>query len=112
MVDLAKDVWSHAPRILIVLTCLGALYTGLTWLTGGLRPQSQIDIAALQGSAVQCSTRLDDMERSRVRASDIAGWEAHLSRLDARVDDLRDRISKAEATGADTLARVASLTRR
>lgn len=105
--SLWEQIWSNLPRILIVISTLSVLYAVLTWFTGGLRPQSQIDLENLKlqmsemrsGVAV-CNSRLDALPR----ASDFAEWQAHLSRLDAVYDSLRDRLTAEEYATKDNTA--------
>ena len=93
------QLWAASPRISAIVGALGVFYVALTFVSGPLRSQSQIDLEALKtevsdlksGQAV-CTTRLDALPR----ASDFSGWESHLSRLDAVFDALRDRVTATE----------------
>lgn len=69
----------------------------MTFLTGGLRPQSQIDLAALtervtksESRVAVCESKLDGLPR----ASDFQDWVGHFQRLDAVFEAQRDQVTQ------------------
>lgn len=107
------QIFRSLPAVLLIAGVIGLLYSPLSWLTGGFRPQTQIDVETLKAQSSDlrsqvavCNSRLDAMPRS----SDFAGWEAHLSRLDARLDALGDAQAQDRLTNKETAVRVQNLT--
>src|SRR5664279_3693929 len=97
------QVWSELPRISVMIACAGVIWAVLTWATGGVRPQSSIDIdnikaaiadlqrvqiADLQKNQAQILGRLDAMWRTQ----DYAERDGHFARLDSVFEALRDRV--------------------
>lgn len=108
-----EQVWAAAPRILIMITALTVMYGVLTWMTGGVRPQSQIDLDNLKSTQINlssrvavCESRLDTIPRN----SDFANWEAHLSRLDAVFEAQRDQVTQNKYDIKDLLNKYQALT--
>lgn len=89
-------IWSNMPQIAAAVLLCGTVFGVLTYLFGGFRPQSQIDmdqqkaaIVRLESRQAVAETRLDALPR----ASDFAEWAAHLSRLDAVYEGQRDKVT-------------------
>lgn len=112
-----QTVWKNAPRLMIALAVAGVLAEPVVWITGGIRSQMQIDVESLKAEQSKqradlavLTSRLDTLAGTIPRSTDVAGWEAHLSRLDAVYEALRDSLAQDRLTNRETAIRVQSLT--
>lgn len=80
------QLWANAPQISGIVAALTVLLAVISWLGGGVRPQSAIDIDALKAAVAAHEAKLGALPRDK----DFTEWGVHLSRLDARADTLRD----------------------
>lgn len=117
--SLWKQVWDSAPRVGIIFACFTVFYGGVSFITGGLRPSSLVDIEAgkketgdlreriaeLRGLIGQCNLRVDGAQALIPRDA-----ENRTSHLEAHFDELRERVGKTEYVANDALARVGALT--
>jgi hypothetical protein len=110
---LGEQLWAAAPRLLIMISALTVMYAVLTWLTGGVRPQSQIDLDNLKSTqtglasrVAVCESRLDALPRT----ADFSNWEAHLSRLDAVFEAQRDQVTQNKYDIKDLMNKYQALT--
>lgn len=117
--SLWKQVWDSAPRVGIIFACFTVFYGGVSFITGGLRPASLVDIesgkketgdlreriAELRGLIGQCNIRVDSVQALIPRDA-----ENRTSHLEAHFDELRERVGKTEYVANDALARVGALT--
>lgn len=97
----AKEVIQVGGGLLVLL---GAIYTIVVWGTGGLKLQSQIDLEQVRSQlssiqaaqtdqalrAQQAQDRIIARLDALPRPADYAQQDAHLSRLDAAIGELRD----------------------
>lgn len=129
------QVWEALPRLAVIFAALGVGWASLTWMTGGLRPQTQIDVAnltkevadlkATQSAGVAACAADRELLNSRInsaqqlfvsrldamwRPSDYAEVSSHFSRLDQEYDSLRDRVTNSEFAIKDLNARYQVLT--
>ena len=113
---LLAQVSANAGKMVAIGGAIAIVFTGLGWLTGPLRPQSQIDLANLQKTNVEIVARIDAMAATQAsdkalliaqiellkqlfatrldamwRPSDFADRDSHLSRLDSVFEALRDK---------------------
>jgi peptidoglycan hydrolase CwlO-like protein len=110
-----EQVWASLPRLSLILAALGVLYSCLGFLTGGVRPQTQVDldklkdtVTNLQSSVAVCQSKQDAMPRS----SDFEGWQGHFSRLDAVFESQREKVTQAQYDIKDIQAEIADLKAR
>lgn len=96
-----------------LVTILGALVGGIVWLTGGFRPESQVQIAALSEQIGQLRTAVTDLTRTTSqlpRTSDYLIHDRHLIQLDAQVGAIVDRITHDEIEARGIAQQVQQLT--
>lgn len=129
-------VWSSLQRLVLIAAALSVLWNPIVWFTGGLHPQSSIDLESLKTQTSDLRTdlaatkaRLDQLPRqadveglrtqlagiqARIeqlpRSTDFQDWTAHLSRLDAVFEGLRDQVVADRLAAKETAVRVQSLT--
>jgi hypothetical protein len=108
-----EQLWAASPRVLFMITALTVVYAILTFMTGGIRPQTQIDLedlkrqeTGLASKVAVCESRLDALPR----ASDFSDWVAHLSRLDAVFEAQRDQVTQNKYDIKDLANKYQSLT--
>jgi hypothetical protein len=108
-----NGLWAAAPRISMIVAACAFLWGVVTFSTGGIRPQSQIDLENLKekqtslGSRVAvCESRLDQMPRTQ----DIADWTAHFSRLDAVFEGQRELVTQEKYDIKDLFSKYQALT--
>lgn len=95
-----------------LIAIASAIIVVLLWLTGGLRPQTQIDQDSLRGQLTALtsqSQRIIDRLDAMPRPSDYAAQDQHLARLDGAISALGDRMTQDEITQANVKGRVDSL---
>lgn len=102
--------------LIVGAAVISLLFQPITWVTGGLKPQSQIDLADAVKTNALLSARLDALTATEAankaqaltavdnvkqlfaarldamwRPSDFADRDAHLSKLDTVLEGLRDK---------------------
>lgn len=108
-----QGLWAAAPRIALMVAAASFVWAIMTFATGGIRPQSQIDLENLKEKQTNlasrvavCESRLDQMPRSQ----DFADWTAHLSRLDAVFEAQRNQVSQSQFDIKDLMSKYQGLT--
>jgi hypothetical protein len=118
----AKPGWMTLGRaaelFIVAAAVISLLFQPITWVTGGLRPQSQIEIDNAKQKTADLSARLDTQiaieasDKAQIlasidnlrqlfatrldamwRPSDFAERDSHLSRLDTVFEGQRDKIT-------------------
>lgn len=103
--------------IVLSLTLLSMITGGIIFFTGGFQLKNQAVVEDLSSKMTALQRSMDAMQArfdSLPRPSDYAAQDAHLSRLDNAItdlrdhaiSDLRDRIAAGEAINAAVKARV------
>jgi hypothetical protein len=100
--------WAQTAGQWLVIACVA-----LVWLTGGIHPQTQTQYEELSRQNVEMARQVSDLQRTLTavndkislmpRQSDYVAQDNHLSRLDAEISALGDRMTADEirASAAD-----------
>jgi hypothetical protein len=106
-----------------LVAIIGGVWLAMLWLTGGLKPQTQVDqdgfrtqlssIQAAQEKSVTTNLAAYDRIIARLdalpRPIDYANQEAHLGRLDTALQAAYDRMTRIEIDAADRGVRIQSV---